>query len=222
MMDRGGLTAADGPTHHGTFDFGYMRIFPNITVMAPGDANDIGAMLDFSLSLDGPSSMRYPKDTATEITRELQPVEMGKAEVLSWGTDGNIFCAGTPLANCIEAVNQLREEGLDVGVVNARFIKPIDEDVVRRALTENGFVVTVEEAMLMGGYGSAVLEAANNMRLDASRVHRIGIPDKFMEHASRDELFEMLRLDAKGIAQTCREAAKNTKPASAAASQTVK
>lgn len=222
MMDRGGLTAADGPTHHGTFDFGYMRIFPNITVMAPGDANDIGAMLDFALSLDGPASMRYPKDTATEITRDIQPVEMGKAEVLSWGTDGNIFCAGTPLANCIDAANALREEGLDVGVVNARFVKPIDEEIVRRALNENGFVVTVEEAMLMGGYGSAVLESANNMRLDASRIHRIGIPDKFMEHASRDELFEMLRLDAKGIAQTCREAAKDTKPASAAASQTVK
>ena len=222
MMDRGGLTAADGPTHHGTFDFGYMRIFPNITVMAPGDANDIGAMLDFALSLNGPASMRYPKDTAMEITREIQPVEMGKAEVLSWGTDGNIFCAGTPLANCIDAAAKLREEGLDVGVVNARFVKPIDEEVVRRALTETGFVVTVEEAMLMGGYGSAVLESANDMRLDASRIHRIGIPDKFVEHASRDELFEMLRLDAKGIAQTCREAAKTTKPASVAASQTVK
>ena len=222
MMDRGGLTAADGPTHHGTFDFGYMRIFPNITVMAPGDANDIGAMLDFALSLDGPASMRYPKDTAMEITREIQPVEMGKAEVLSWGTDGNIFCAGTPLANCIDAAAKLREEGLDVGVVNARFVKPIDEEVVRRALTETGFVVTVEEAMLMGGYGSAVLESVNDMRLDASRIHRIGIPDKFVEHASRDELFEMLRLDAKGIAQTCREAAKTTKPASVAASQTVK
>ena len=107
-------------------------------------------------------------------------------------------------------------------MVNARFVKPIDEEVVRRALTETGFVVTVEEAMLMGGYGSAVLESANDMRLDASRIHRIGIPDKFVEHASRDELFEMLRLDAKGIAQTCREAAKTTKPASVAASQTVK
>ena len=222
MMDRGGLTAADGPTHHGTFDIGYMRIFPNIVVMAPGDANDIGAMLDFTLSQDSPASMRYPKDTATEITRELQPVELGKAEVLSWGTDGNIFCAGTPLANCIEAAEKLREEGLDVGVVNARFIKPIDQDVIRKALTETGFVVTVEEGMLMGGYGAAVLEAANEMRLDATRVYRIGIPDKFMEHASRDELFEELRLDAKGVAQTCREAAQNSKPASATANQTVK
>ena len=222
MMDRGGLTAADGPTHHGTFDIGYMRIFPNIVVMAPGDANDIGAMLDFALSNDSPASMRYPKDTATEIKREIQPVELGKAEVLSWGTDGNIFCAGTPLANCVEAAEILRAEGLDVGVVNARFIKPIDQEVIRKALTETGFVVTVEEGMLMGGYGAAVLEAANEMRLDATRVYRIGIPDKFMEHASRDELFEELRLDAKGVAQTCREAAQKSKPASATAKQTVK
>ena len=207
MLDRGGLTAADGPTHHGTFDFGYMRIFPNMQVMAPGDANDIGAMLDYAMSIEGPSSIRYPKDTASEITRKIQPVETGKCEVLSWGNDGNILSAGTPLASAVEAAETLRAEGLDVGVVNARFVKPVDTDMVRKALTCGGFVVTVEEAMLMGGFGSAFLEAAADLNLDARRVKRIGIPDAFIQHGSRDELLADLNLDAAGIAKICRSAA---------------
>lgn len=211
MMDRAGLTAPDGPTHHGTFDIGYMRIFPNMVVMTPGDANDIGAMLDFGLSHDTPCSMRYPKTNAAEINRTLQQVELGKAEVLSWGTDGTILAAGTPLAECVVAAEKLREEGLDVGVVNARFVKPIDREIVRKAITETGFVVTVEEGMLMGGYGSAVLESANEMGLDSSKVHRIGIPDVFVEHGDRSDLLADLNLDAAGIAETCRNAAKNAR-----------
>ena len=208
MLDRGGLTHADGPTHHGTFDFGYMRIFPNMVVMAPGDANDIGAMLDFALQQDGPCSMRYPKDTASEISRELQPVELGKSEVIRWGEDGNILCAGTPLANAIAAAEILREEGLDVGVINARFVKPIDREMVRKALSGGGFVVTAEEAMLMGGFGSALLEAAVDMHLDTRKVKRIGIPDVFVQHGSREEVLGDINLTVDGIAGVCRDAAK--------------
>ncbi len=211
MLDRGGLTAADGPTHHGTFDFGYMRIFPNMTVMAPGDANDIGAMLDFALRLDGPASIRYPKDNAAEIKRELQPVEMGKAEIISWGQHGNILCAGTPLAAAIEAAENLRSEGIDVGVVNARFVKPVDMELVRQAFASDGFVVTVEEAMLMGGFGSAVLEAAADMQLDVRKLKRIGIPDEFVQHGSRSEVLADIKLDAGGIASICRGAAEEFK-----------
>ena len=203
-MDRGGLTAPDGPTHHGTFDIGYMRIFPNMVVMLPGDANDIGAMLDFAVKHDTPCSLRYPKTVAEEISRTLQPVELGKAETLSWGSDGVIIAAGTQLAECIKAADTLRAEGFDVGVVNARFAKPIDREMVRRALTETRVVVTVEEGMLMGGFGSAMLEAANEMGLNGSHIQRIGIPDEFVQHASRDELHSDLNLDADGIAKTMR------------------
>ncbi len=210
MMDRGGLTAPDGPTHHGTFDISYMRIFPNIVVMTPGDANDIGAMLDFALSQDAPCSLRYPKTEAAEITRDLQPVQLGKSEVLQWGTDGTILCAGTQLEACLQAAEELKNEGLQIGVVNARFVKPIDRDVIRRAIEETRFVVTVEEGMLMGGYGSAVLEAANEMQLDTTTIRRIGIPDKFVEHGTRPELLADLKLDANGIAETCRQAALKT------------
>ncbi len=211
MLDRAGLTAPDGPTHHGTFDFGYMRMFPNMVVMAPADANDIGAMLDFSLNHDSPCSLRYPKTSAAEIERALQPVELGKAEIISWGSDGTIIAAGTTLVDCLEAAEILKTEGLDVGVVSARFVKPIDLEMVRRSLTETGFVLTVEEAMLMGGFGSAFLEAANEMGLDTKKVHRIGIPDVFVEHGDRHELLADLRLDARGIAETCRDAAQNSR-----------
>ena len=207
MMDRGGLTAPDGPTHHGTFDIGYMRIFPNMVVMTPGDANDIGAMLDFALSQDSPCCMRYPKTEASEFTRELEPVQLGKAEILKWGCDGTILCAGTQLADCLEASEQLLKEGLEIGVVNARFVKPLDRDVIQSAIEETGFVVTVEEGMLMGGYGSAVLEAANEMQLDTSQIYRIGIPDTFVEHGNRAELLAELKLDVDGIMETCRKAA---------------
>ncbi len=205
MMDRAGLTGPDGPTHHGTFDIGYLRIFPNMVVMAPGDANDIGAMLDFALQHTSPCSIRYPKDNAAEIPRELQLVELGKAEIFSWGRDGIILCCGTPLAECLAAAELLRDEGLDVGVVSARFVKPLDRNVLKRALEETSFVVTVEEGMLAGGFGSAVLEAANDLKLDTQKIHRLGIPDVFVEHGDRDELLHDLQLDRQGIARACRE-----------------
>lgn len=211
MLDRGGLTADDGPTHHGTFDLGYMRLFPNMVVMVPGDANDIGAMLDFSLTHDEACSIRYPKTTATEIQRKLQPIELGKSETISEGTDGTIIACGVTLQAAMEAAEVLESEGIHVGVVNARFVKPMDNDMVRRALESSEFVVTVEEAMLMGGFGSALLESANEMSLDTRHVHRIGIPDEFVEHQSRPEVLAALKLDAAGIAETCREAAKQVK-----------
>ena len=123
MLDRGGLTANDGPTHHGTFDFGYMRIFPNMVVMAPGDANDLGAMLDFSLSHDTACSIRYPKTTAEEINRELVPIELGKSETLVAGVDGTIVACGTVLRAALDAAEELRNEGLEIEVINARFVK---------------------------------------------------------------------------------------------------
>ena len=205
MLDRSGLTGPDGPTHHGVFDLSYMRIFPNMVVMAPGDAYDLEGMLEFSLQHDAPCSLRYPKTKASRIERSRSPIELGAAEIIEWGEDGVILCAGTQLDACLEARRQLASQDLDVGVVNARFVKPIDRDVVTRALRECPFVVTVEENALMGGFGSAVLEVAADEGMDASHVKRLGIPDQFVEHGDRSELLAMLRLDAHGIAETCRE-----------------
>jgi len=210
MMDRAGLTGPDGPTHHGVFDIGYMRLFPNMVVMAPGDAHDMGQMVDFAIEHSSPCSLRYPKATAVVLPGERTPVELGKAEVLRWGQDGTIIACGSLVAESLAAADLLREEGLDVGVVNARFAKPIDEDIVRRALAETGFVVTVEESSLMGGFGSAVLEFANSDGLATDQIRRLGIPDHFVEHAERDELLVDLGLDPTGIARTCRALATGT------------
>lgn len=205
MMDRAGLTAADGPTHHGTFDIGYMRMFPNMVVMAPADANDLGAMLDFALKQDVACAIRYPKATAPNLKRTLQPVELGKAEVLSEGKDGTIISYGAHLESCLTAADRLADEGLEIGVINARFCKPLDEDLLGRVISESPLVVTVEEGMLMGGFGSALLEMANEKGLNTSHVRRLGIPDIFVEHGDREELLDELRLTADGIARTCRE-----------------
>jgi 1-deoxy-D-xylulose-5-phosphate synthase len=121
------------------------------------------------------------------------------------GADGVIVCIGTPLKDCMDAAAQLEVEGINVSVINARFVKPIDTEMVKRCLTDYEFVVTVEEAMLMGGFGSAFLEEANNQRLSTVNVHRIGIPDEFIHHAQRDEVLADLKLDAAGIASVCRE-----------------
>jgi len=213
MLDRAGLTGPDGATHHGVFDIGYMRIFPNMVVMAPGDGPEIPQMLDFALNFDGPCSIRYPKTTAENIERERAPIELGKAEVLSWGTDAAIICCGTQLADCVTAAERLRAEGLSVGVVNARFVKPIDKEVMARALTECSAVITVEEAALSAGFGSALTEFAADAGLDASHVKRIGLPDQFIEHGDREELLAEFKLDANGIAETVRESAGKLKMA---------
>jgi 1-deoxy-D-xylulose-5-phosphate synthase len=204
MLDRGGLAGPDGPTHHGVFDLGYLRIFPNMVVMAPGDANDLGAMLDFSLRHSVPCAVRYPKDNAAEISRPLQPIELGKAEILGWGTDVIILCAGTLLGDCLLAAEALRRDNFSVGVVNMRFVKPLDQAVARRALEQARLVVTLEEAQLMGGFGSALLEFAADHGIAASHVVRLGLPDQFIEHGDRHELLRDLKLDAAGIESAIR------------------
>jgi 1-deoxy-D-xylulose-5-phosphate synthase len=204
MMDRGGLAGPDGPTHHGVFDLAYLRVFPNMVVMSPGDATELPAMLDFALRYDGPCAIRYPKASATEIPRIAPPIELGKSEIIRWGADGCLVCYGPLLARGLKAADKLREEGLDIGVINARFLKPLDSEVIVKAIRECGFVVTLEEAALAGGFGSAVLEAAADAHIDSSRVRRLGIPDFFVEHGERDELLADLGLDVDGIVATCR------------------
>jgi 1-deoxy-D-xylulose-5-phosphate synthase len=208
-MDRAGLTGPDGPTHHGCFDIGYMRVFPNIVCMAPGDAYDAQRMIDFALTLCGPSSIRYPKANAETLPTDPSgngraAIELGKSEVIRWGRDGVIFAYGTLATECVRAADRMRQDGLDVGVVNARFVKPIDKELLERALRECPFIVTVEEGCLMGGFGSAVLEAAADLGLDSSRIKRLGIPDRFIEHAERAELLAELGLDQLGIIATCK------------------
>ncbi|MBN1591038.1 MAG: 1-deoxy-D-xylulose-5-phosphate synthase [Pirellulales bacterium] len=210
LLDRAGLTGPDGPTHHGMFDLTYLRPLPNLVVMAPGDAWDLDAMVRFALAHDHPAAVRYPKATAetVEIENERAPIQLGVSETISVGTDGTIVACGTVLSDCLRAAERLRDEGLDVGVINARFVKPLDNETLLDALARSPLLVTVEEGALMGGFGSALLEAANEAGLDTTGVRRLGVPDRFVEHGSRPELLADLRLDASGIAAACRQMAK--------------
>jgi 1-deoxy-D-xylulose-5-phosphate synthase len=199
-IDRGGLVGADGPTHHGAYDMAYMRVFPNMVVMAPGDEKDVAPMIDFALGHDAPVSVRYPKANLETIEREVQPIELGQAEILEWETDGMFLAIGTMVGSCLRAAERLRQQyGLRVGVVNARFVKPLDKTTVLKAIEECGFVLTVEEGCLMGGFGSAVLEAANDAGLSTHHIRRLGLPDYFVLHAEREEQLAEVGLDVDGI-----------------------
>jgi 1-deoxy-D-xylulose-5-phosphate synthase len=205
-LDRAGLTGPDGPTHHGVFDIPYMRLFPNMVVMAPGDQADVAPMLRFALAQEGPSSIRYPKANLEEVERGVAPVELGQSEVHEWGDDAIFIAFGSLFPSCVAAAERLRQEGLSVGVINARFAKPLDKQTLLRAVEDVPLVITVEEGTLEGGFGSAVLEAANAAGLDARHVVRLGIPDRFIEHAERGELLAGLGLDVAGLCETVRTA----------------
>jgi 1-deoxy-D-xylulose-5-phosphate synthase len=198
-LDRAGLAGPDGATHHGVFDMAYTRSLPNFTIMAPGDAAELPLMIDLALSLEGPSSIRYPKADAQRVDRQPAPVEVGRAEVIHWGEDGMFVACGALLPSCAVAAERLRADGLDVGVINARFIKPLDKQTILSALRRTSFVLTVEEGVLQGGFGSAVLEAANEEGVDARHVLRLGIPDRFIEHGEREELLSDLDLTVDGL-----------------------
>jgi len=206
-LDRSGVVGADGPTHHGAYDTTYMRVFPNMVVMSPGDEADVQPMLDFALAHDGPVSIRYPKTGVENIARPQTPIALGQAEVFEWGADGMLIAYGSLFSSCVKAAAKLREEGLDVGVINARFVKPLDAATISRAITECGFVFTVEEGSLLGGFGSAVLEAANAAGLRTDHLHRLGLPDQYIEHAERSEQLHDLGLDVDGIVRSTLAAA---------------
>jgi 1-deoxy-D-xylulose-5-phosphate synthase len=199
-LDRAGLVGADGPTHHGSYDLAYLRVFPNMVVMAPGDLKDLAPMLAFALAHASPVALRYPRANLDTIEREVQPVELGQAEILEWETDGMLLACGAMVGSCLRAAKRLWDwHGLRVGVVNARFVKPLDRVTIGKAIEECGFVLTVEEGSLMGGFGSAVLEAANEAGLPTTHVRRLGLPDRYVLHAERDEQLAEVGLDVDGI-----------------------
>lgn len=209
MLDRAGLTGPDGPTHHGLFDIGYMRVFPNMVCMAPGYADEVEMMLAAALQHNHPCSIRYPKASALTMDREPQAIEIGKSEWIREGTDGTIVAYGAMLEQAMAAAEML-EGDLNVAVVNARFVKPIDDAMVRDVLDSGRFVVTVEEGARMGGFGSAFLESATQQRLDTRGVRLLALPDEFIEHGERNDLLADHLLSPLAIAQACRESLTST------------
>jgi len=209
-LDRAGFCGADGPTHHGNYDNAYMRIFPSMVHLAPGDEQDVARMMEFALKHSGPVSIRYPKANVVTIPRQVMPVELGRSEVLRWGADGQFIACGTLLAECDAAARQLKQQGLDVGVINARFVKPIDQRTMVRAAEESRFLLTVEEGTVVGGFGSAVLESLNDAGARTDHLRRLGVPDRYILHAERSEQLAEVGLDVSGLVKAALELAERT------------
>ena len=214
LLDRAGLVGPDGPTHHGVFDIAYLRVFPNLVIMSPGDQRDLERMIPWALAHDHPTAIRYPKASVVPVPRDAlsgttvgRPIELGESELVRPGADGVLIALGPLLNECVAAAEELAEEGVELAVINARFVKPLDTRAILQAVREQPFVVTVEEGCLMGGFGSAVLEAANDAGLDTSHIRRLGVPDQYIEHADRSEQLAGLGLSSRGIAETCRKLA---------------
>ena len=202
-LDRGGLVGEDGPTHHGPFDLSYLRILPNMTVMAPKDENELRHMLYTALRLPGPSAIRYPRGTGTGVPLDdaFEELPVGKAEILRPGSGLTIISLGSMVAPSVEAAAALADQGIDAEVINARFVKPLDPALKDHALKTRR-VLVVEENTRLGGLGSAVLELFNDAGiLGKVAVRRMGLPDRFVEHGPIPVLRSRCGLDAASIAE---------------------
>ncbi|MCL4502287.1 MAG: 1-deoxy-D-xylulose-5-phosphate synthase [Deltaproteobacteria bacterium] len=206
-MDRGGIVGEDGETHQGLFDLSFLRHLPNLTVMAPKDENELRDMLYTAVEHPGPIALRYPRGRGVGVTfsSTLQKVPIGQAEVLREGEDLLILALGASVYPSLAAAEKLEEHGFSATVVNARFVKPLDENLILTLAAKHGRVLTVEENVLAGGFGSSILELLADHGLAVS-VKRLGIPDIFVEHGSPAILRHKYGLDAEGILQGARAA----------------
>jgi len=207
-MDRAGVVGEDGPTHHGVFDLAYLRHIPNLVVMAPRDEAEMQRMIATGVAYtDGPIALRYPRGAgigASLVAEGFEPLPIGKAELLRSGDDVLVIALGTMVHPSLQAAALLSEHGIDATVINARFVKPLDTELIVPLARKARRVFTVEEGCRMGGFGSAVLEALSDAGV-MTPVTRIGIDDQFVTHATRGQLLEMLGLTASGIARTIQE-----------------
>ncbi len=203
-MDRGGLVGDDGPTHHGVFDLSFVRHLPEMTLMAPKDENELRHMVKTAIYAGAPMALRYPRGAGygVQLDQDLRELPIGKGEQLTAGDDVAIIALGSTVYPAVDAARQLETRGIRATVVNARFVKPLDRELILGVARRCGTVVTVEENALQGGFGTAVLELFADERLIDVRVKRIGIPDRFIEHGSQAQLRKDLGLDADGIAAT--------------------
>lgn len=207
-VDRAGLVGEDGSTHHGVFDIAYLSMLPGIVLMAPRDGRVLGSMLEFALRhTEGPIAMRFPRASGEAAdTGPAQSVEIGRAEVMREGKDGCIFSVGSLVYSALEAADLLAREGIELTVVDLRFIKPLDCDLILKLARQTRRIFTLEEGSVIGGVGAAISSLLSEHRLGAAFQRRLGIPDTFVEHGSRPALLDSVGLSTAGVVRTLREA----------------
>ncbi len=208
-LDRGGLVGADGPTHHGLYDIAYLNALPNMTVMAPKDENELRHMLYTAIEHGAPIALRYPRGNGqgVELETPLRKLEIGRAEILREGRDGAIVALGSMVAPCLGAAETLAAEGLDLTVINARFAKPLDADLIACLAVEKPFLVTAEEGTLAGGFGAQVSALVHDRRIPVSILH-IGVPDRIIPHGAPQLLHAKYGLDRDSITERIRQFAR--------------
>jgi len=205
-IDRAGIVGEDGPTHQGVFDISYLRHIPNLTVMAPKDDLELKAMLELALKHNGPSAIRYPRGKVqpSGISGQLSAFDIGKAEILKEGFDLTLIAIGNVVYPALGAAERLEKEGIKASVINARFIKPLDKELILKMASKTKRIITIEENMIAGGFGSAVLEYLNSMDIPEIKIKILGIPDEFVEQGSQAILRKKYGIDEEGIYQACK------------------
>jgi 1-deoxy-D-xylulose-5-phosphate synthase len=213
-LDRAGLVGGDGAVHHGFLDITYLRGMPGMVLMAPVDEVELHQAMKLGLSLAQPSAIRYPRDNVPAPIPDCPRFELGKSRKLREGEAATVLCYGVTAIYALAAAEMLRETGIETAVVNARFAQPIDREMVKEAFTAGGPVITVEDHSVVGGFGSAVLETAQEMGLTCSRFARLGMPaDRFIAHGSRAGQLAECGIDATAIAATIQRLVEGDEPA---------
>lgn len=199
-LDRAGLVGEDGPTHHGVFDYSYLRMIPGMTVMAPADENELQNMLRTAIEMNAPVSIRYPRGNGVGVAMdpEAKALPVGKGVRLKDGNDVTLLAIGNRVHPALEAAQILEDKGFSVGVVNMRFVKPMDVELLKECAAKTPRLVTIEDNVIQGGFGSAVLEALTPGRAE---VLRLGLPDSFVEHGAPHLLYDAVGLSAPKIAE---------------------
>ena len=212
-LDRGGLVGADGPTHHGVFDFAYMRSIPNLVIMAPKDENELQHMLKTAVDFTGPISLRYPRGEGwgVSLDAKMKSLPIGKAELLREGSDVVIAAIGQTVMPALKAAQELAPLGISAAVINARFVKPLDRELFGEWLGRVPRLITVEDHAISGGFGSAVLEFLADEGITGVEIKRLGVPDRFIPHGTQDELRKICGFDKDAIAQAALQMVRRAK-----------
>jgi len=206
-MDRGGMVGDDGPTHHGVFDLSFLRSIPNMVLMAPKDENELQHMLKTAVNHTGPIAIRYPRGNGagTILDADFQSLPIGKGEILREGDDVLLIAIGHTVQFALEAAKRLEQKEIDATVLSARFIKPLDRELILSYAKRIGRIITVEENVLQGGFGAAVLEMFQEVSYYPRAFVRLGLPDAFVPHGSQSALRKLYGIDADGIEQSAEE-----------------
>ncbi len=203
-IDRGGIVGEDGPTHHGLFDFSYLRSLPNIVLMTPKDENELINMLEAATLYKGPIAVRYPRGAGTGALVKKEDIPIGKAEILLSGKDITLLAAGQPVSEALIAAEKLKKFNISASVINARFIKPLDSELIVSAVKNNPNIITIEDNILAGGFGSAVIETLSDQNI-TFKIKRLGVKDQFVEHGSQKELRAKHKIDSAAIIKAAQE-----------------